>query len=330
MVNIKDVAREAGVSIASVSRVLHNQEHVSDKMRARVQAAVEKLDYRPNLVARNLRAKQSNTIGLILSDVRNPFFTDISRAVEDFAYDEGFTVFLCNTDESPEKEEIYLDLMHAERVAGVIYSPTRHAAERFDKLDTDFPVVVIDRLVQGADVDMVLIDNEYAGYRLATHLLDQGYRRLAGVFGEASTTGRQRHAGIERALSERGLTLVDLRYVAPKIEAGKAATLSMLENAERPDAIVATNSLTTAGAYRGVREHGLAVPDDIAIAGFDEATWTTLVDPPVTVIAQPTYEIGRTATELLLQRMAAPERATRTVILEGKLLARASTAARTR
>src|SRR5438477_2728872 len=131
MASIKDVAEAAGVSTATVSRVLSNGLHVRPEVRERVMAAVERLGYRPNLVARSLRSQQSNTIGLIVSDIRNPFFTSISRAVEDTAYEQGFSIILCNTDENPEKEAIYLNLMNDENEAGVIYSPTRHAADTF-------------------------------------------------------------------------------------------------------------------------------------------------------------------------------------------------------
>lgn len=140
MVSIKDVAEAAGVSTATVSRVLSNGLHVRPKVRERVMAEVERLGYRPNLVARSLRSQQSNTIGLIVSDIRNPFFTSVSRAVEDTAYEQGFSVFLCNTDENPEKEMIYLQLMRDEHVAGVIFSPTRQTLASFSAARLNFPL----------------------------------------------------------------------------------------------------------------------------------------------------------------------------------------------
>ncbi len=184
--SIKAVAEAAGVSTATVSRVLANKPHVRPDLRERVLAAVAQLNYRPNLVARNLRSHQSSTIGLIVSDIRNPYFTDISRAVEDAAHEQGYSVFLCNTDENPEKERLYLNLMRDENVAGVIFSPTRQTAAQFAALELEFPTVVVDRAVPNYDVDQVLIDNTAAAYRLTTHLIEQGYRRIAGVFGEAS------------------------------------------------------------------------------------------------------------------------------------------------
>ncbi len=326
MVSIKDVAEIAGVSTATVSRVLSDKPHVRPEMKKRVMDAVEKLGYRPNLVARNLRSQQSSTIGLIVSDIRNPFFTDISRAVEDTAYQRGYSVFLCNTDENPDKEQMYLNLMQDENVAGVIFSPTRDTAVSFPTLPLNFPTVIVDRSVQDERVDVILIDNVAAGHRLTTHLITNGYRNIAAVIGEASTTGRERHQGFEKALTEHQLTPVQITYTAPKIQAGFDAVSAMLTENAHIDAVLATNSLLTAGALKAILHHNLRIPEDVALVGFDDTTWTILVSPPITVIAQPTYEIGKTATELLLQRVAEPERPSRSVILKGELIARGSSA----
>ena len=332
MTSIKDVASVAGVSTATVSRVLSNGLHVRPQVRERVMAAVDQLGYRPNLIARSLRAQQSSTIGLIVSDIRNPFFTSISRAVEDNAYEQGFSLFLCNTDEDPEKEAIYLKLMRDESVAGVIFSPTRQTAINFTWASIGFPIVVVDRSVTGSDIDIVLLDNIDAGYRLTTHLIDHGYRDIAAICGDMSTTGRERYAGYEKALHEHGLSASaeHVKYIQPKIEAGYAAALKMIDTTPLPDAFFTTNSLITAGVLQAMRERNLKIPDDSALVSFDETTWASLVQPPITLIAQPTYEIGRTATELLLQRIADPTRSTRQVILKGQLLVRGSSAPRKR
>ena len=328
MVKIKDVAKEAGVSTATVSRVLAQKPYVSAEVQARVMAAVEKLGYRPNRVARSLRAQQSNTIGLIVSDIRNPYFTDVSRAVEDTAYEHGYAVYLCNTDESPEKEALYLNLLHDENVSGVILSPTKQTSDDFDAINLNIPTVIIDRSIKHGEVDIVMIDNIDAAYRLTCHLVENGYRRLGALFGEASTTGRERRQGFEKALREHDLTPVTMRYLPPRIDAGHEATLAILNMPDRPEAILATNSLLSAGALEAIRERNLAIPDDIALVGFDETTWSMLVQPTLTVIAQPTYEIGQTAMELLLKRIEQPDAPARQVILKGQLLARGSSAVR--
>ncbi|MFO7741781.1 MAG: LacI family DNA-binding transcriptional regulator [Anaerolineae bacterium] len=326
MANIKDVAEKAGVSTASVSRVLSGKKNVSDEMRQRVMAAVEELDYQPNLVARSLRSKRSRTVGLIVSDIRNPFFTDVSRAVEDTVHERGYALFLCNTDEDPAKEALYLQQMQAQKVAGIIYSPTRQSAHNFSNLDISAPTVVIDRAVRSAAVDMVLIDNVDAAYRLTLHLIENGFRRIAGLFGDASVTGRQRREGYERALQESDLRppAGQALYIPPKIEAGRETALELLTQDQPPDAVVTTNSLLTAGALMAIRERGLPIPDAVGLVGFDDTTWGALVEPAVTIIAQPTYEIGATAAKLLLEREEQPDRSPRKVILQGKLVVRGS------
>jgi LacI family fructose operon transcriptional repressor len=293
-------------------------------------AAVEQLAYRPNLVARNLRSQQSNTIGLIVSDIRNPFFTAISRAVEDSAYENGYAVLLCNTDEDPEKEAIYLRLMQDENVAGIIISPTRRTIARFADFNIDLPTVAIDRSLKRGDFDAVLLDNVAAAYDLTTHLIEQGYRRIGTIIGDVATTGRERQQGYEDALREHGLASEPelVKYVQPRGETGRTAALELIALPRPPDAILTSNSLLTEGALQALRERQLAIPDDVALAGFDDTTWASLVQPAITVMAQPTDEIGRTATELLLQRLVEPGRSARKVILRGQLRMRGSSLCR--
>lgn len=325
MISIKEVAEAAGVSTATVSRVLSNGLHVRPEVRERVMTVVERLGYRPNLVARSLRAQHTKTIGLIVSDIGNPFFTSLSRAVEDTAYEQGFNVLLCNTDEQPEKETNYLNVMQDTNVAGAIISPTRQTAATLSTSGIPFPLVVVDRSISNGDVDSVMLDNVDAAYRLTSHLIEQGFRRIGALCSEMST-GLERQLGYEKALRAHGLVprTEYVKHVAPKIEAGYMATLKMIDTAEPPDALFTVNSLLAAGALQALRERHLTIPDDMALVTFDETTWASLVQPAITLIAQPTYEIGKTAAELLLQRIAEPERSVRQVILKGQLLVRGS------
>jgi len=326
MVSIKDVAQAAGVSTATVSRVLADKSKVKEATRKKVLAAVERLKYRPNLVARSLRVQTTAKIGLVVSDIRNPFFTAISRAVEDSAYEQGYSVLLCNTDENPEKEELYLNLLHDENVAGIIFSPTQQFGKKIGGFHTDIPFVIIDRTVDRSDMDMVLLDNVAAGYELTSHLIENGYRKFAGLFGDASTTAPERKRGFLKALKDHDLMPLSTQFIPPRIKQGYDATLALLQQNQKPDAIFTSNSLLTAGVFQGIRDSGLKIPDDVALVGFDETTWGALVDPPITVIAQPTEEIGRTATELLFQRIEEPTRFPKTVILKGVLIIRGSSA----
>ena len=328
MASIKDVAKAAGVSTATVSRVLANNAPIRPETRERVMQAVEALDYRPNLIARSLRAQKTAKIGLVVSDIRNPFFTAIGRAVEDTAYEQGYSVLMCNTDENPEKETMYLNILHDENVAGVIFSPTHKFSTAAKNFHSSMPFVIIDRTVNTDKADMVLLDNVSAAHDLASHLIKNGYRNMAGLFGNASTTGKDRQLGFQNALEEHGLCPAAVHFIEPRIKHGYEMTIGLLTQGDRPDAIFTSNSLLTAGAFQAIRDCGLAVPGEVALVGFDETTWGALVDPPITVIAQPTEEIGRTATELLFQRINEPERTTKTVILKGKLLARGSSGPR--
>jgi LacI family fructose operon transcriptional repressor len=328
MPSIKDVAKAAGVSTATVSRVLANHSRIKDATRQRVLKAVEQLNYRPNLIARSLRAQKSAKIGLVVSDIRNPFFTAIGRAVEDSAYEQGYSVLMCNTDENPEKEELYLNVLHDENVAGIIFSPTHQFRARLSTFNSTIPFVIIDRVVNSKQMDMVLLDNVTAGYELTTHLLENGYRKVAGLFGNASTTAPERNKGFRKALKEYQLEPVAEYFIPPRIQQGYETTLALLDSPDHPDAIFTSNSLLTAGAFQAIRDRKLKVPRDVALVGFDETTWGELVDPPITLIAQPTEEIGRTATELLFQRIAEPTRSPKTVILKGTLITRGSSVKR--
>ena len=324
MTSIKDVAKAAGVSTATVSRVIANNAPIKAETRERVLEAISQLNYRPNLIARSLRVQKSAKIGLVVSDIRNPFFTAIGRAVEDAAYEQGYSVLMCNTDENPEKEELYLNLLHDENVAGVIFSPTQQFSVSSKTYEAKMPFVIIDRAVENKDTDMVLLDNVSAAYELTSHLIQNGYKKLAGLFGDASATGQERSRGFHRALKDAQLTPVAAHFISPRIKQGFDTTIALLESNNRPDAIFTSNSLLTAGAFQALRAKKVLIPDEVAIVGFDETTWGELVDPPITVISQPTEEIGRTATELLFQRIQEPTRLPKTVILNGNLLVKES------
>lgn len=323
-ISIKDVAARAGVSTTTVSRVLGSPEAVRAPLRERVEAAIAALGYRPNLAARRLRQQRASLIGLIVSDIRSPFFTDVGRAVEDVAYRHGLRLILCNSDEDPAKEQSYLELMADEQASGVIVSPTLEGLKRWRGGRWPFPLVLVDRALDDTPSDRVLLDNRPAARRLTEHLLGAGYRRIALLAGDRSTTGRDRHAGHADALQAHGLA-PQVRWLPPSVAAGRAAAAELLQQPDRPDALAATNGMLLLGAAQAIQAAGLRMPQDIGLAGFDNNDWTTLPALDVTVVEQPTYEIGRTAAELLVQRIAAPERPTRSVVLEGVLRARGST-----
>ena len=326
MVKIKNVADAAGVSTATVSRVLANKPHVRPEVKQRVMEVVRKLNYQPNRAAQSLRSNTSKIIALIVADIENPFFQKVSRAVDDTAQELGYNVIVCNTDEDPEKEKECLELLRVGNLAGAILAPTLVGLENFNDINSlDTPVVMIDRHASNYDVDNVLIDNVSSAHRIVTHLIEHGYRRLAGVFG-SSTTGRERHDGFLKALKDHDIKpLKDLiKFTEAREEDGFKVAMKLLKMRDRPDAILTSNSLLAAGILLAIRESGLAVPDDIAFASFDDTTWAKLIEPSLTVIEQPTYEIGRTAAELLIKRIQDPTRSNREVVLKTKLIVRQS------
>ncbi len=308
---IEDVAKNAGVSTATVSRVLSGNSNVKAATRARVLAEVERVNYRPSRVARTLRSQRSATIGLIISDIQNPFFTAMVRAIEDVAYAHNYSLVLCNSDEDPAKEALYIDLLIAEQVAGIIISCTAEAAAAHRwLLDAQIPVVAIDRRMGDQVVDTVLVESREASYQVVRHLLDQGHRRIGALIGLPDvTTGRDRRDGYLFALEEQGIPLEPalLHVGIPKIETGSEFTRRLLELAQPPTAIFTGNNLLTIGALRTIHEFGLTIPNDIAIVAFDEMEWMFVMNPPLTVVAQPAYAMGKTAAELLLKRIANPE-----------------------
>jgi len=324
---IKDIAEAAGVSTATVSRVLSGKQNVRPEVRDRVIAVAKKLNYTPNRAARSLRSRKSSSIGLIVADIQNPFFASVSRAVEDIAHANDYSVILCNTDENPEKERMYLELMQNENAAGIILAPTGNLARHFPQELADAgPMVVIDRKVADVAVDSVVIDNFEAAQTLTKHMLGHGYQRVAGLFGANSVTGQERRSGFEAAIQAAGLPLEEELIInLPAKEAeGHSVASYLLEMENPPEAILTSSGLLAAGAFRAIRDKELSVPSTVAFATFDESPWTDMIRPAITVIEQPTYAIGQTAGEMLFKRIQESDRPTRQVVLSSKLIVRQS------
>lgn len=326
--SMKDVAKRAGVSTATVSRVLTGSRSVNPTLAKRVLEAMEDLDYQPVRAARSLRRQKSSILGLIISDIQNPFFTSLVRAVEDQANLHQLAVFLCNSDEDVAKEGMYVDLMLSERVAGVIICPAQELQNPSRKLiKAGIPVVSADRRMLDVEVDTVLIDNTKAAHGLVKHLILDGHHRIAAIVGPSwITTGRERLAGYMSALSEQGLIPQEGFVLTgqPNEETGYVLAGKLLDLPVQPTAVFVGNNLLATGVLRAIRERGLRIPDDIGLAAFDNMTWSTMIDPPLTVVQQPTYELGLTAVELLLERMRDPERPPQEVVMESTLLIRGS------
>ncbi len=330
---IRDVANTAGVSVSTVSRVLNAHPAVDSSLQKRVLAAVEQLGYQPNRWAQRLRSEMSSVIGLVISDIENPFFTSIVRGVEDVAYNHQMTVFLCNTDEDPRKQERYVDVMAEERVAGVIIAPAHgDSLGALQKLrDSGIPVVLLDRDIGAQKIDAVLVDNVAGAYTATKHLISVNHRRIALVNGDTRIkTFADRYEGYRNALADANIKL-NKNYVVevhPKIERSQQATIDLLQMKPRLDAIFAANNLITIGALKALRQLKLKVPEEVALVGFDDMPWSSELYPSVTSIAQPTYELGREAAQLLMRRVQHADGFHQTITLHTRLIVRESCGAK--
>ncbi|MEU9557161.1 LacI family DNA-binding transcriptional regulator [Streptomyces fumanus] len=326
MASIKDVAAEAGVSVATVSRVLNGHPSVSAQARTRVLAAVAALGYRPNAVARSLRTDQTRTLGLVISDVLNPYFTELARSVEEEARALGYSVIIGNADERPELQDHHVTTLLDRRIDGLLVSPTDGGSPRMiEAARGGTPMVFVDRWIPGVDVPVVRSDGRDAVRDLVAHLHGLGHRRLAIIAGPAATTtGRERVDAFRAALGEFGLPLPD-PYIGQgdfQADSGRRVTEGFLDLPEPPEVVFAADNLMALGALDAVRARGLRVPEDIALAAFDDIPWFVHTDPPVTAIAQPTGELGRAAVRALIDRIEG--RRPESVALPARLVVRRS------
>ncbi|MFN8485363.1 MAG: LacI family DNA-binding transcriptional regulator [Anaerolineae bacterium] len=308
MATIRDVAKRAGVSPITVSRVINNFDYVSEENRRRVHEAIAEMGYVPNTVARSLRSKRTNTLALVLTDVANPFFTTVARGVEDTASKAGYTVILCNTDESEAEQQKYLDVLIQKQVDGVLLVPATSSPEsvRFIQKHKT-PLVILDRRIGGTDADIVRGDSEGGAYALVKLLLELGHRHIAMLSGPRGvSTAEDRVVGYRRALAEAGI-----RAESKRISYGAFSRVSGYEMARRamavlpqPTAIFAGHNFMGIGTMQALREIEMRVPEDVAVVCFDDLPLDFLTVPFFTMAAQPAYEMGKKATELLLARLA--------------------------
>ncbi|MER8089382.1 LacI family DNA-binding transcriptional regulator [Streptomyces sp. NPDC058316] len=326
MASIKDVAAEAGVSVATVSRVLNSHPSVSPDARRRVLAAVDSLGYRPNAVARSLRTDQTRTLGLVISDVLNPYFTELARFVEEEARALGYSVIIGNADERPDLQEHHVRTLLDRRIDGLLVSPADGSSPLMQGPgDSGTPMVFVDRWIEGVDVPVVRADGRDAIRDLVAHLHRLGHRRLAIIAGPAATTtGNERVDAFREALREHGLALPDA-YIGQgdfRADSGRRVTERFLALPEPPEVVFAADNLMALGALDAIRAHGLSVPQDIGLAAFDDIPWFVHTAPPITAIAQPTGELGRSAVRALVDLIEG--RTPQSVTLPARLVVRSS------
>lgn len=338
MATIRDVARAAGVSIATVSAILNGTARVSEKLTARVWQAIDATGYSPDGVARSLRLGRTSSIGLVVGDISNPFFTSLAKAVESRASEAGYLVIVTNTDEHPDRELKLLKLLREQRVAGVILAPSGHDMKYLSALSLlrNTPVVLVDRHLPDAGFESVIVDNVAAAKMATDYLIRLNHRRIAMVIGKQHLwTTEQRLRGFHESLAAAGISPdFNLELSAnSRIESAYDAVQRLLNMPSRPTAIFAANNLMMLGAIEAIMDMGFRCPEDVSLAGIDDFPWISAIRPQLTTVAQPIEELGKVAVERLLDQIeggrardTAQSHERKVSVLEPRLLIRDSCA----
>lgn len=330
---IYEVARLAGVSVATASRALNNTGYVSKEARTRVLEAARQLNYHINVNARSLTSGKTYTIALVLPDVTNPFFPAVARGVEDAASRKGYSVILCNTDGSARKEADYLNMLRSRRVDGIIFTTSELSGARISSIiGTSTAVVLVDRDL-GEPYDIVKTDNVKGGFLATNHLISLGHTRIAVISGPLSlTTGLERVQGYKNALAQAGIPFDESLVVEGDFrqQGGRAAMERLIEEcggkpSTKFSAVFACNDLMAVGALTALEDHGIAVPSEVAVVGYDDIAFASVTRPRLSTVAQPKYEMGVLAAEMLLRRMANPALPRQQEVLQPMLVIRDST-----
>jgi LacI family transcriptional regulator len=330
-VTVADIARKAGVSIMTVSRVINQKGDVSPETRRRVQQIINRLDYRPSGIARSLVTRHSGTIGLVIPDVSNPFFADVALGAEHVAYAEGYNIYLCNTEEDPQRELSVVYSLEEKRVDGVVLFSRLDPRQLASIVERQTAVVLINRQApkksMSSSIGSVRLNDMLGGRLVVRHLLERGHRAIGFLSGPpTSHSGRNRLKGYRDSLAQAEVT-VDAaweQHCSPTVEGGQAAAHALLLAHPELTALFCFNDLVAVGALHACVELGRKVPRDLAVAGFDDIPLAALVTPPLTTCLAPRYELGAEAVRLLLNRIRGSEKSPKEVILQPQLVIRAS------
>ena len=334
MYGMRDIARLANVSVATVSAVVNGKGKVSAELAARVHQAMEALDYQPNHLARSLRVRQTLTIGMMIPDVTNPFFTDIMSGVQHEARLHGYSVIFCDANEDPELERQHLRTLFSRRVDGVLLAPTDSETAQDRVTRQRFPVVFFDRVPAGFKGSAVITDNFEAARTAADHLITLGHERIAIITGRLNlSNGSERLEGFRQALHEARLPLRQ-EYLCRGdfgLESGYRCALELMTLSSPPTAVFSCNNQMTLGLMRALGERGISCPGRVSVLGFDDFDWAASFSPRLTTIAQPSYEMGKGAMALLMQKIQArleegAPAEDRVLVLKNELRVRESTA----
>jgi LacI family transcriptional regulator len=328
---VSDVATKAGVSVSTAARVLSGRGYASEETRGLVMEAARELGYVPNQIARSLRTRRTNLIGLLIGDVENSFYSVIAKTVESVAKDAGYHVVLCNSDDDVDNEREYLQLLEGMRVDALIVTPTSKNRRHLTRLlEAGLVIVQMDRRVHGLGADAILVDNEAAAESAVSHLVEAGHERIGILTGELDVqTASRRLAGYERALRDRSIPIRDELIRTGSFHRDHAVedATDLIRARPAPTAIFAANNILAEATLMALDLEGLSVPGDMSVVGFDDVQWMSMVEPPMTTVRQPVAEMARSAAELTLRRLgeAAPSRPS-TIVFRTELVQRASVA----
>jgi LacI family transcriptional regulator len=323
MATIKDVARLAGVSTSTVSYVLNNNKSLKAETKERVLEAVRQLGYRPNLIARSLKTRKTSTIGIIIPDIANTFFTEIIRGIEDISEQHNHSVILCNTYENSQKEERYLNLLLNRDIDGLIFVGTGKNPRILSDIQ-GIPLVVVDRRI-GDSYPSVMVDNEKGGYLAASYLLEKDKKEILFLSGPLSiNTYFERLSGYLRAVKEAGLNRNELLIHECEVsyDGGQTVMKNILDHHVDFGSIFASNDLIALGAFNTLIKNGFSIPDDVLLVGFDDIPTAHIVTPGLTTIRQPTYEIGTKSAKLLYKQLLQGSKEIEHIVLEPELIIR--------
>lgn len=309
MATIRDVAKRAKVSVATVSHVMNDSRFVKPETKARVLAAISELNYRRDGIARSLRRSRTGTIGVVISDITNPFFSDLVKGIEQTVHDlkDKINVILCNTEEDIERELVYLHVLQEKRIDGLILAPAGGNAAYLTSLaDRAFPLVFVDRALDNVAADSVLVDNIESSEKMVSLLIERGHKRIAVFAAELTANSiADRVVGYWRALESAAIPKRQgMVFSSPSsIEAAHEIAREFLITGPRPDAVFCTNNFMTLGLVRALHELGLECPADVAVASFDDFPWAESFRPQIAAVAQPSFDMGREAARMLDDRM---------------------------
>lgn len=327
MANIQQVAKQAGVSVATVSRVLNGQDTVANKSKIKVEEAIRLLNYEPSILGKNLRNSESRLLLILIPTISNPFYLEIIKGIENVAISQNYNILICETDSNPERENIYFDLLRSKMADGIISMDPAVKIETLTKLAEKHAIIQCSEYTIDSGICYVTIDNEEASYRAVKHLLQIGHEKIALINSDENYLyARQRRLGYQRALEEHGILLnKDFIFHTQHLgfEYGQQAMKKILNLTNRPTAVFAVSDLLAIGALKEINNNGLHVPNDIALVGFDNIDFSNMTHPTLTTISQPMYKMGTIAAKMLISQLRGEP--VESIVVDHELIIRGST-----